>query len=105
MYVVMYESSISKKTGISLSILGCLAAVIQFGLYWMVGNNVTAFQRACLRPNDIYEFPNDVVYVGLGSSIVVYNTIGLGICIKLFMWLRKEEKDSRLRNRQRLQVS
>ena len=101
----MYESSISKKTGVSFSILGFLVAVIQFGLYWMVGNNVTAFQRACLIPNDIYEFPTDVIYLGLGSLIVIYNAIGLGMCIKLFMWLRKEEKDSRLRKRQRLQVS
>ena len=101
----MYESSISKKTGVSFSILGFLVAVIQFGLYWMVGNNVTAFQRACLSPNELYAFPTDVVYLGLGLFVVFSNTVGLAMCIRLLMWLRKEEKDSLLRNRQRLQVS
>ena len=92
-------------SGILLSILGCVVAMIHFGLYWTIGDNVSAFQRACLRPNDLYDYPIDVVYLSLGTTILICNVIGLGMCIKLFMFLWKEEKDSRLRNRENLGVS
>ena len=101
----MLESSISKKMGVLLSALGCLAAVVHFGLYWGISNNVTAFQSACLRPNDLYKYKLDKTYVSLGSTILICNVVGLGMCTKLFIWLWKEEKDSRLRNREHLGVS
>ena len=85
--------------------LGLLAATAHFALYWLIDNDITAFQRACLGPNDLYAVPIDDTYIILMWANLACNALGMGMCIILYIWLWAEDKDSQCRNHQHSSVS
>ena len=98
-WLVIKEATLPRFTWIWISLIGFILLLIQYVIVWTVPSNVTAFERACIHPNDRFVRFTKNAWFYLVILNVIYQAVAVIVCLRIYLWLRAEDKDSTLRDK------